>query len=155
MSSINKVILIGHLGKDPEIKTFTGGGRVANLSLATSESWKDRNSGERRDRTEWHTVVISNDGLVTVAERWLKKGSKIYVEGQLRTRKWQDRDGRDRYTTEVTIAPYRGELKMLDPRERGQAGGGSAAASGSGQGGAPYSMASQSYGDPLDDDVPF
>lgn len=115
--SVNKVILVGNLGADPEVKSFQSGGRIANLRLATSESWNDRQTGERRERTEWHTVVIDNDNLVTVAERYLKKGSKVYVEGQLRTRKWQDRDGNDRYTTEVYVGRFRGDLTLLDRRE--------------------------------------
>ena len=110
--SVNKVILIGNLGADPEIKSFQSGGRIANLRIATSENWKDRATGERRERTEWHTVVINGDGLVGVVERYLKKGSKIYIEGSLRTRKWQDRDGNDRYTTEVNIG-FDGKLVML------------------------------------------
>ena len=101
--SVNKVILIGNLGADPEVKSFQNGGRIANLRIATSESWKDRQTGERKERTEWHSVVIQSEGLVGVVERYLKKGSKIYIEGSLRTRKWQDRDGNDRYTTEVSV----------------------------------------------------
>lgn len=111
--SVNKVILIGNLGQDPECKSFQNGGRIANLRIATSESWKDKNSGERKERTEWHTISIQSDGLVTVAERYLKKGSKVYIEGQLRTRKWQDQSGADRYSTEVVVGP-RGVLTMLD-----------------------------------------
>jgi single-strand DNA-binding protein len=114
--SINKATLIGHLGKDPEIRTFQNGGRVANLSIATSESWKDKESGERKERTEWHRVSITSDGLVTVAERYLKKGAKVYVEGKLETRKWTDQGGQERYTTEVVLRPYTGELVLLDSR---------------------------------------
>ena len=114
--SVNKVILIGNLGRDPEIRTMQSGGRVAQLSLATSESWKDRNSGERREKTEWHRVVIFNENLVQVAERFLKKGSKIYVEGQIETRKWQDQSGVEKYTTEIVLRPFRGELTMLEGR---------------------------------------
>lgn len=114
MSSVNKVILVGNLGSDPEIRSMQNGSKVANLRIATSESWKDKSSGERKERTEWHTVVIWNDGLVGVAERFLKKGSKVYIEGQLQTRKWQDKDGADRYSTEVVLQGYGGTLTMLD-----------------------------------------
>ena len=114
--SVNKVILLGNLGRDPEVRNFPNGGKVANFSIATSENWKDRNTGERRERTEWHNVSITNEALVRVAEQYLKKGSKVYVEGQLETRKWQDQAGNDRYTTEVVLRPYRGELTMLDSR---------------------------------------
>src|SRR5215831_7288080 len=114
--SVNKVILVGNLGRDPEIRSMQDGQRVCNLSLATSESWRDRNSGERREKTEWHRVVIFNENLVKVAEQFLKKGSKIYVEGQLQTRKWQDQQGQDRYSTEVVLQKFRGELVMLDGR---------------------------------------
>lgn len=121
--SVNKVILIGNLGQDPEIRSFQNGGKVANLRIATSETWKDRNSGERRERTEWHTIAIYSEPLVRVAEQYLKKGSKVYVEGQLETRKWQDQQGNDRYSTEVALRPFRSELTMLDGRG-GQGGGG-------------------------------
>ena len=117
--SVNKVILVGNLGRDPEIRTTQDGTKVANLSLATSETWRDRNSGERRERTEWHRVVIFNDKLCEVAEKYLRKGSKIYVEGQLQTRKWTDKDGQDRYSTEVVLQRFRGELTMLDGRQDG------------------------------------
>ena len=120
--SVNKVILVGNLGRDPEVRSFQNGGRVCNLSLATSENWKDRNTGERREKTEWHRVVVFSDPLINVCERYLRKGSKIYVEGQLETRKWQDQGGQERYTTEVVLRPYRGELTMLDGR--GEGGGG-------------------------------
>ena len=119
--SVNKVILIGNLGADPEIKSFQNGGRIANLRIATSESWKDRATGERKERTEWHSIVIQSDGLVGVVERFLKKGSKIYIEGSLRTRKWQDRDGNDRYTTEISVG-VGGVLTMLDGAQGGGAG---------------------------------
>jgi len=156
--SVNKVILIGNLGRDPEIRSLQDGTRVANLSVATSESWRDKNSGERRDRTEWHRVVIFNDRLVDVAERFLKKGSKVYLEGQLQTRKWTDQSGQERYSTEVVLQKFRGELTMLDSRDGGGAGsaesgpdfGGS---SGSGYGGGSGSAASG--GRDFDDDVPF
>jgi single-strand DNA-binding protein len=122
--SVNKVILIGNLGADPEVRSFPSGGRVCNLRLATSESWKDRDSGERRERTEWHRVTIYSDPLIRVAEQYLHKGSKIYVEGQMETRKWQDQSGQDRYSTEVVLRPYRSELTMLDGRGDGGGGGG-------------------------------
>ncbi|WP_422059457.1 single-stranded DNA-binding protein [Sphingopyxis sp.] len=121
--SVNKVILIGNLGADPEIKSFQNGGKIANIRIATSEQWKDRMTGERKERTEWHNVVINGDGLVGVVERFLKKGSKVYIEGSLRTRKWQDRDGNDKYTTEIVIAGMGGTLTMLDGAPGG--GGGS------------------------------
>ncbi|MFG1202816.1 single-stranded DNA-binding protein [Xanthobacter aminoxidans] len=121
--SVNKVILVGNLGRDPEVKSFQNGGRVCNLSIATSENWRDKASGERRERTEWHRVVIFNENLVGVAERFLKKGSKVYIEGQLETRKYE-KDGRETYTTEVVLRPYRGELTLLDGREGGGAGSG-------------------------------
>ncbi|MRX50244.1 single-stranded DNA-binding protein [Paracoccus sp. S-4012] len=121
--SVNKVILIGNLGQDPEIRSFPSGGKVANLRIATSESWRDKASGERRERTEWHSVAIYSEPLVRVAEQYLKKGAKIYVEGQLETRKWQDQSGNDRYSTEVALRPFRSELTMLDGR--GGSGGGS------------------------------
>ncbi|MFG1297964.1 single-stranded DNA-binding protein [Xanthobacter variabilis] len=118
--SVNKVILIGNLGRDPEIRSFQSGGRVCNLRIATSESWRDKASGERRDRTEWHTVAIYNENLINVAERFLKKGSKVYLEGQLETRKYE-KDGREVYVTEVTLRPFRGELTLLDGRSGGEA----------------------------------
>ncbi|EJF88945.1 single-stranded DNA-binding protein [Bartonella tamiae] len=117
--SVNKVILIGNLGADPEIRRMNSGDQVASLRIATSESWKDRNTGERRERTEWHNIVIFNDNLVKVVEQYVKKGAKIYIEGQLQTRKWQDQNGNDRYTTEVVLQKYRGELQMLDSRGEG------------------------------------
>lgn len=129
--SVNKVILIGNLGADPEVKSFQNGGRIANLRIATSESWKDRATGERKERTEWHSVVIQSEGLVGVVERFLRKGSKIYIEGQLRTRKWQDQNGNDRYTTEVSVGGVGGVLTMLD----GAQGGGGGGARGGGGGG--------------------
>jgi len=114
MASLNKVCLIGNVGKDPEARTFANGGKVVNLTLATSESWKDKNTGERKERTEWHNVVITGDGLAGVAERYIRKGSKIYVEGALRTRKWQDQSGNDRYSTEVVLAGMGAQLVLLD-----------------------------------------
>lgn len=153
--SVNKVILVGNLGRDPEIRSFPNGGRVANFSIATSESWKDKNSGERKERTEWHRISVTNDALVGVVERFLKKGSKVYIEGQLETRKYE-KDGRETYTTEVVLRPYRGELTMLDGRSGGGSdtmGGGddySAPASSSGGG----SFAASSKND-MDDEIPF
>lgn len=114
--SVNKVILIGNLGQNPEVRSMQTGTRVCNLSIATSESWKDKNSGERKEKTEWHRVVIFNEALVNLAEKYLTKGSKVYLEGQLETRKWTDKDGAEKYTTEVVLRPYRGELTMLDSR---------------------------------------
>ena len=122
--SINKVILVGNLGQDPEIRTFQNGGKIANLRIATSENWKDKNSGERRERTEWHTVVIYQEGAVEFAGKNLAKGSKVYVEGKLETRKWQDQSGADRYSTEVAVRPYQGQVMSLDKREGGGASGG-------------------------------
>ncbi|MFD2739387.1 single-stranded DNA-binding protein [Sulfitobacter aestuarii] len=122
--SVNKVILIGNLGRDPEVRSFQNGGKVCNLRIATSETWKDRNTGERREKTEWHSVAIFQEGLVRVAEQYLRKGSKVYIEGQLQTRKWQDQSGQDRYSTEVVLQGYGGTLTMLDGRGEGGAGGG-------------------------------
>ena len=115
--SLNKATLIGNLGKDPEVRSFQSGGRVANLTIATSETWKDKTSGGRKERTEWHRVAIHIDGLVGVAEKYLKKGSKVYIEGKLETRKWTDREGHDSYTTEIVLRPYAGQLLMLDARK--------------------------------------
>lgn len=175
--SVNKVILIGNLGADPEIKSFQNGGKIANIRIATSEQWKDRMTGERKERTEWHNVVINGEGLVGVVERYLKKGSKVYIEGSLRTRKWQDRDGNDRYTTEVVIAGMGGTLTMLDGApggggSRGGGGGDDWGSSGGGSGGGWNQGGGGSSGggfgggsgsgggrppfdDDLDDDVPF
>jgi single-strand DNA-binding protein len=151
--SVNKVIILGNLGADPEVKSFQNGGRIANLRIATSENWKDKATGERKERTEWHSVVLQSDGLVGVAERFLRKGSKVYIEGQLRTRKWQDQSGNDRYTTEVSVGGVGGVLTMLDgaPGSGGIAGGDARKPDGSqgapsGRGGFP---------DDLDDDIPF
>ncbi|MEL6289405.1 MAG: single-stranded DNA-binding protein [Pseudomonadota bacterium] len=121
--SVNKVILVGNLGQDPEIRQTQDGRPIANLSVATSESWRDKNSGERREKTEWHRVVIFSDGLCKVAENYLRKGSKVYIEGQLQTRKWQDKSGQDRYSTEVVLQGYGGTLTMLDGRSNGQGAG--------------------------------
>ena len=141
--SVNKVILIGNLGADPEVKSFQNGGKVCNLRIATSENWKDKNTGEKKERTEWHTVVLNSDGLVGVAERYLKKGSKIYIEGQLRTRKWQDASGNDRYSTEVSVGGMGGVLTMLD----GAPGGGGGGGGGQGGGGGGYGGGQRSGGD--------
>lgn len=122
--SVNKVILIGNLGADPEVRTFQNGGKVCNLRIATSETWKDKNTGERREKTEWHTVAIFSEGLVRVCEQYLKKGSKVYIEGALQTRKWQDQSGNDRYSTEVVLQGFGGTLVMLDGRSGGSGGGG-------------------------------
>ena len=122
--SVNKVILIGNLGRDPEVRAFQNGGKVCNLRIATSETWKDRNTGERREKTEWHSVAIFSEGLVRVCEQYLRKGSKVYLEGQLQTRKWQDQSGNDRYSTEVVLQGFNGTLVMLDGRSGGGDGGG-------------------------------
>lgn len=118
--SVNRVILLGNLGRDPEVRTFQSGGKVCNLRIATSENWKDRDSGERRERVEWHSVAIFSEPLARIAEQYLRKGSKVYIEGQLETRKWQDQSGQDRYSTEVVLRPYRGELTLLDGRSDNQ-----------------------------------
>ncbi|MFZ4745482.1 MAG: single-stranded DNA-binding protein [Sphingomonas sp.] len=164
--SVNKVILVGNLGKDPESRSFQNGGKVVSFSVATSESWKDKNSGERKDRTEWHNVSIFSEGLARVAEQYLKKGSKVYLEGQLETRKWQDKDGNDRYTTDVVLRNFNSSMVLLDSREgagggarsgggdwdrdeapRGNFGGGAARGGGASRPGA--------FDSDLDDDVPF
>jgi single-strand DNA-binding protein len=178
--SVNKVIIVGNLGADPEVKSFQNGGRIANLRIATSENWKDKATGERKERTEWHSVVLQSDGLVGVAERFLKKGSKVYIEGQLRTRKWQDASGNDRYTTEVSVG-INGNLTMLDGAQGGAGGGagggggqrsggwneggGGGGASGGGRSGGGASGgggwnqggggSGGGMGDDLDDDIPF
>ncbi|MBA4087445.1 single-stranded DNA-binding protein [Novosphingobium sp. ERW19] len=183
--SVNKVILVGNLGADPEIKSFQNGGRIANLRIATSESWKDRATGEKKERTEWHSVVINSDGLVGVVERFLRKGSKVYIEGQLRTRKWQDQSGNDRYTTEISVGGMGGVLTMLDGSGgaggggmggggggrssgggwndggssggSGGFGGGSSRGGGSsgGSAGGGWNQGGGGFGDDLDDDIPF
>jgi single-strand DNA-binding protein len=121
--SVNKVIIVGNLGRDPEVRSFPNGGKVVNLRIATSESWRDKQSGERKERTEWHSVAIFNEALAKIAEQYLKKGSTVYIEGQLETRKWQDQSGADRYTTEVVLRQYRGELTLLGGRDGGSGGG--------------------------------
>jgi single-strand DNA-binding protein len=152
--SVNKVILVGNLGRDPEIRTTQDGTKVGNLSLATSESWRDRNTGERRERTEWHRVVVFNERLVDVCEKYLRKGSKIYIEGQLQTRKWTDQSGQDRYTTEVVLQRFRGELTMLDSRGEGGAFGGESASGGASSGGQGFGGPSGGA-DELEDEIPF
>lgn len=160
--SVNKVILIGNLGRDPEIRTFQNGGKVANLRIATSEQWKDRTTGERRERTEWHSVAIMSEGLVNVVERFLKKGSKVYIEGQLETRKWQDQSGQDRYSTEVVLRGFNGTLQMLDGRGERSGGGGDTGGHGGGGyddnrgGGQSGSGGPQGGGrSDYDDEIPF
>jgi len=159
--SVNKVILIGNLGRDPEVRSFNNGNKVCSLRIATSETWKDKNSGERKERTEWHSVSIFNDGLVRIAEQYLKKGSKVYIEGQLETRKWQDQSGADRYSTEVVLRAYGGTLTMLDAREGGGAGnnqGGGGYDQGGGYGGGSSSGGDgggYGGGRDLDDEIPF
>jgi len=171
--SLNKVMLIGNLGQDPEVKSFQNGGRIANLRIATSENWKDKNTGERKERTEWHSVVLQSEGLVGVAERYLRKGSKVYIEGSLRTRKWQDQSGNDRYTTEISVG-MNGVMTMLDGAPGGgggQRGGGDfdqgASRGGSPAGGSNWNQGggessggsstggSGGFADDLDDDIPF
>ncbi|MBZ0130048.1 MAG: single-stranded DNA-binding protein [Rhodobacteraceae bacterium] len=151
--SVNKVILIGNLGADPEVRSFPSGGKVCNLRLATSENWKDKATGERRERTEWHRVAIYSEPLVRVAEQYLRKGSKIYIEGQLETRKWQDQSGQDRYTTEVALRPFRSELTMLDGR--GEGGGGGFSGGSGGQDSGPSGGYDSGPAGGMDDEIPF
>ncbi|RME62763.1 MAG: single-stranded DNA-binding protein [Alphaproteobacteria bacterium] len=152
--SVNKVILIGNLGADPEVRRLNDGSPVVNLRVATSESWRDKSSGERRERTEWHRVVIFNENLCRIAEQYLRKGSKVYLEGQLQTRKWQDQSGQDRYTTEVVLQRFRGELTMLD--SKGEGGGYNAGSGGDYESSyAGASSGSSGGGSNLDDDIPF
>jgi single-strand DNA-binding protein len=156
--SVNKVILVGNLGRDPEVRSTQDGLKIVNLSLATSESWRDKNSGERREKTEWHRVVIFNEKLGEVAEKFLKKGSKIYVEGALQTRKWTDQGGQERYSTEVVLQRFRGELTMLDGKGGGGPGGGGAGGGGDmGEGFSEPASGGRSGGGggDLDDDIPF
>jgi single-strand DNA-binding protein len=163
--SVNKVILVGNLGRDPEVRSFQNGGRVCNLSVATSETWKDKQSGERKERTEWHRVAIFNDRLVDVAEKYLKKGAKVYIEGALETRKWTDQSGAERYSTEVVLRQFRGELTMLDGRSGGAGGGAGEpgddyeSAGGPPMDSPPPRRAAAGGGGrssaPLDDDIPF
>ena len=159
--SVNKVILVGNLGADPEVRTFQNGGRVVNLRVATSETWRDKNSGERQERTQWHQVAIFNEPVGKIAEQYLRKGYKVYLEGQLETRKWQDQGGADRYSTEVVLRPFTGNMTLLDGRGEGGSGGGGGGSSygggndggygGSGSGGANQGGG----GSNLDDDIPF
>lgn len=161
---VNKVILVGNLGQDPETKTFDNGGKVCNLRIATSESWKDKQTGERKERTEWHNIAIFAEGLVDVATSYLRKGRRIYIEGQLRTRKWQDREGNDRYTTETIVDGFNGKLVMLDGHDGG---GGERVDHGAGDNSSPFhnggyggqssgaKPAAGAFDDDLDDDVPF
>ena len=176
--SVNKVILIGNLGRDPEVRSFPNGGKVVNLRLATSETWRDRNTGERKERTEWHSVAIFNENLGKIAEQYLRKGSTVYIEGALETRKWQDQSGQDRYTTEIVLRPYSGNLTLLGGRgegggggqgggyddrggydDYGSQGGGSSAGGGSGRGGygGGQGGGGQGGGRPsdMDDEIPF
>jgi len=157
MASLNKVMLIGNLGADPEVKSFQNGGRVCNLRIATSETWKDKNTGEKQERTEWHSVSVFNDGLVGVCERFLKKGSKVFIEGQLQTRKWQDQSGNDRYSTEVVLRGFGGTLVMLDGKPGGSGGGDNWAGGGGTSAADQSSKPSQATAnhDDLDDDIPF
>ena len=151
--SVNKVILVGNLGKDPEIRSLGSGDRVANLTLATSESWRDKASGEKKEKTEWHRVVIFNKNLADVAEKYLKKGAKVYVEGQLQTRKWTDKDGAEKYSTEVVLQNFRGELTMLDGKG-GEAGGEYDSGFSSGPRAQP-SGPREDFSADLDDEIPF
>lgn len=172
--SVNKVILVGNLGRDPESRSFQNGGKVVNLRIATSESWKDRNSGERKERTEWHSVAIFNEGLANVAERYLRKGSKVYIEGQLQTRKWQDQSGQDRYSTEIVLQGFNSVLTMLDGAPGSGGGGGVSSGrddwgaddfgggrsgggggGGGGNAGGRGGFSKGGFADDLDDDVPF
>lgn len=157
--SVNKVIIIGNLGRDPEIRSFPSGGKVCNLRIATSERWRDKNTGEQREKTEWHSVAIFNEGLVRIAEQYLRKGSTVYIEGQLETRKWQDQSGADRYSTEIVLRPYRGELTMLGSRADGGGSGGGGGDYGRGQdrGGDYGSGRSSAPSGPadMDDEIPF
>jgi single-strand DNA-binding protein len=147
--SVNKVILVGNLGKDPEVRRMTSGEPVVNLSIATSETWRDKSSGERKEKTEWHRVVIFNKNLAEVAEKYLRKGSKVYVEGSLQTRKWTDKDGQEKFSTEVVLQNFRGELTMLDTRGEGGSGGGSRERFGASD--APASFQREE----MDDEIPF
>lgn len=159
--SVNKVILVGNLGADPEVRQFQNGGQVCNLRIATSETWRDKASGERKERTEWHTVAIFSEGLVKVAQNYLKKGSKVYLEGKLQTRKWQDKDGNDRYSTEIVLQGFDATLVMLDGRGEGGGGRDSGGYSGGGYsgggGGGRQQMSGpkESFSQDLDDEIPF
>jgi single-strand DNA-binding protein len=150
MASVNKVTILGHLGADPDIRTTSAGKSIANMRIATSETWKDKATGERREKTEWHTIVIFNEALAGVAQRYLKKGSKVYIEGQLQTRKWQDKDGQDRYSTEVVLQGFNGQLVMLDGKQEGQE-----SAAPRQQQSAPKKDDGYQYDKNLDDEIPF
>lgn len=159
--SVNKVIIIGNLGRDPEVRTFQNGGKIVNLRIATSDTWKDRNTGEKKERTEWHSVSITNEGIARIAEQYLRKGSTVYIEGQLETRKWQDQSGQDRYTTEIALRPFSGSLTLLggNPRNDDQGSYGGQSDSGAGYGGGYGQGGDNRMGDgsrhPLDDDFPL
>jgi single-strand DNA-binding protein len=162
--SVNKVILVGNLGRDPESRTFQNGGKVVNLRIATSETWKDRQTGERKEKTEWHSVAIFNENLARIAEQYLRKGSKVYIEGQLQTRKWQDNSGQERYSTEIVLQGFNGTLTLLDKAgEGGGRGGGwgdddsgyGGGTGGGSRGGPAPSRGSGAFDSDLDDDVPF
>ncbi len=164
--SVNKVILVGNLGRDPEVRNFPNGGKVCNLRIATSETWRDKASGERKERTEWHSVAIFSEPLAKIAEQYLRKGSKVYLEGQLETRKWQDQSGADRYSTEVVLRPFSGNLTLLDGRSEGGSGGGGGGSYGGDTGGGYDSGSSSSGGfgggtssgggsRDMDDEIPF
>jgi single-strand DNA-binding protein len=160
--SVNKVIILGNLGADPDVKSFQNGGKICNLRIATSESWKDKQTGEKKERTEWHQVTLNSDGLVGVAERFLKKGSKVYIEGKLQTRKWQDQSGNDRYSTEVVVTGFDGKLVMLDGAKGGggeysggQSGGFQSSGDQSGNTQGETKSGGWDQGSDLDDDVPF
>ena len=155
VGSVNKVILVGNLGRDPEVRSMQNGGKVCNLSVATSERWKDRNSGEQQERTEWHRVVIFDDRLVDVAEKFLQKGRKVYLEGELQTRKWQDQSGQDRYSTEVVLKRFRGQLVLLDSRNEGGGGGYDAPSDYGAPDNAMSAAPTGPSGTDLDDDIPF
>ncbi len=161
MATVNKVIIIGHLGQDPEVRSFQNGGKVCNLRIATSQTWKDRNTGERKQRTDWHSVAIMSEPVVRIAEQYLRKGSKVYIEGQLETRKWQDQSGQDRYSTEVVLRPYSGTLKLLDSAGVGQGSGQGGGGYGGGNQGGDYESPnyggspSPSVGPSMDDEIPF
>ncbi len=161
MAGVNKVILIGHLGADPEVRTLNSGSKIVNMRLATSESWRDKNSGERKEKTEWHSIVIFNDGLAKIAEQYLRKGSKVYIEGALQTRKWE-KDGVERYSTEIILQAYRGEIQMLDSRSDNDDRGGGGGGGGYGSSGGGYGSESKGSGgggrsrqDDLDSEIPF
>lgn len=153
--SVNKVILVGNLGKDPEIRSTQDGREIANLTLATSESWKDRNTGERKEKTEWHRVAIFSDGLVNIAKNYLKKGSKVYIEGQLQTRKWTDQSGQEKYTTEVVLQNYNGTLTMLDGNRAGGAGDSAGGGYAPSTGNASFGGGKAPVSELMDDEIPF